>query len=88
MGFAADQLRSAGFHILQAREADTPIAFLDLAAVVYYLRAVPWAVEGFDPVADREALESIHRRIQHDGRLLIRGSHLLLEAVVGTGSAS
>jgi hypothetical protein len=78
---ATSQLRSAGFEILQSGEADTPIAFLDLAAVVYYLRAVSWAGEGFDPASDREALEEIHRRIEVAGELVVRGSHLLLEAI-------
>jgi SAM-dependent methyltransferase len=80
LGFAAAQLQHAGFTVERALEADTPLTFRDLAAVVYYLRAVPWAVDGFDPVDDREALEHIHERIRRDGALTVRGSHMLLDA--------
>jgi hypothetical protein len=35
------------------------MVFTDLAGVIYHLRLVPWAVEGFDPKKDREALQNI-----------------------------
>lgn len=79
--FAVDQLVEAGFRIFRAEEADTPMVFRDLAAVVYYLRLVPWAVDRFDPVADTGALERIHRRIATNGELRIRGSYMLIDAV-------
>jgi SAM-dependent methyltransferase len=79
--FATGQLVDAGFEIERADEADTPMMFSDLAAVVYYLRLVPWAVEGFDPVGDRDALSRINERIHADGELWVRGSHMLIDAV-------
>jgi SAM-dependent methyltransferase len=78
--FAVGQLEEAGFDITRAEEADTPMTFYDLAAVVYYLRMVPWAVENFDPVGDRDTLEHIHRLITDAGALQVRGSHMLLDA--------
>jgi hypothetical protein len=63
-----------------AEEEATPITFSDLAGVVYYLRMVPWEVEGFDAVADEETLRRIHRRIRDEGSLIIRGAHMLIEA--------
>jgi SAM-dependent methyltransferase len=78
--FATRQLFDAGFDITHAEEADTPTSFHDLGAVVYYLRIVPWAVEGFDPVGDRRVLEHLHDRITDEGPLRIRGSHMLLDA--------
>jgi SAM-dependent methyltransferase len=78
--FAVAQLEAARFEIVREEEADTPMTFFDLAAVVYYLRIVPWAVEGFDPVADRAGLERISRLIAEEGRLEVRGSHMLLDA--------
>ncbi len=56
------------------------MTFHDLAAVVYYLRMVPWAVENFDPGGDRDTLEDIHRLITDAGALQVRGSHMLLDA--------
>ena len=78
--FARNQLQEAGFRVSRGEEVDTPMTFLDLAAAVYYLRIVPWAVDGFDPVGDRGALEEIHERLQRDDQLVVRGSHMLLDA--------
>lgn len=80
--FAVNQLVDAGFDIARAEEANTPMTFHDLAVVVYYLRIVPWAVEGFDPVEDRDTLEHIHQLITDAGALQIRGSHMVLDARV------
>jgi SAM-dependent methyltransferase len=78
--FAVGQLTHAAFDVTRAEEADTPMTFHDLGAVVYYLRIVPWAVDGFDPSQDRDTLERIHRTIMDEGSLRIRGSHMLLDA--------
>jgi hypothetical protein len=80
LAFADRQLEDAGFEVINAEEADTPMTFHGLAAVVYYLRMVPWAVEAFDPSRDRDRLDRIHRRILDEGALRIRGSHMLLDA--------
>ena len=78
--FAVGQLVDAGFDIARAEEADTPMSFRDVGAVVYYLRIVRWAVEGFDPTGDRDTLEHIHQLITKAGPLKIRGGHMLLDA--------
>ena len=82
LGFAVGQLAEAGFRITRAEAADTPVVFRDLAAVVYYLRLVPWAVDGFDPIQDRDALVDIERCIRADGELRVCGSQLLIDAIV------
>ena len=78
--FAARQLREAGFEIVRSEEADTPVRFNDLPGVVYYLRAVPWAVPGFDVIRDRGALERIDDALR-EGPVVIRGSHMLIDAI-------
>jgi len=84
LSFAVRQLRAAGFHIDRAEEADTPTVFFDTAAVVYYLKAVPWAVDAFDPSGrDRIALERIHDRLVTEGQLVLRGSSLMIDARAG-----
>ncbi len=82
--FALAQLEEAGFDVTRAEEADTPMTFHDLGAVVYYLRIVPWAVERFDPVGDRDALDRIQTLITDTGALQVRGSHMLLDARTGS----
>jgi len=83
LSFATCQLEGAGFEIERAEVADTPMVFGDLASVVYYLRLVPWAVEGFDPDADGAALEQIRRRFEKQDQLRICGSHMLIDCVRG-----
>ena len=57
--------------------------FGDLAGIVFYLRLVPWAVDGFDPARDRHALERIQRRLETVGEVRVRGSHMLIECAKG-----
>jgi SAM-dependent methyltransferase len=82
LAFAVGQLRDAGFEIVHAEEAQTPMVFTDLAGVIYYLRLVPWAVEAFDPRGDREALQKLADRVATDGELRIRGACMLVDATV------
>lgn len=81
LAFATGQLERAGFVVERAGDADTPMVFRDLPGVVFYLRVVPWAVEGFDPERDRHSLERIERKLARDGELRISGSHMLIDAV-------
>jgi SAM-dependent methyltransferase len=80
LDFAMRQLQDAGFEILRAEEANTPMTFRDLAGVVYYLRLVPWAVEGFDPEADRRSLVQVEETIERDEALVVRGVHMVIDA--------
>jgi hypothetical protein len=57
------------------------MVFGDLAGVIYYLRLVPWAVDGFDPDADGAVLERIQRGLEQYGQLRICGSHMLIDCV-------
>jgi SAM-dependent methyltransferase len=81
LAFATRQLEETGFEIERAEVADTPMVFGDLAGVIYYLRLVPWAVDGFDLDADGAALERIQRGLEQHGQLRICGSHMLIESV-------
>jgi SAM-dependent methyltransferase len=80
LGFAVNQLAREGFEVARAEEADTPLTFFDLPAVVYYLRMAPWAVADFDPDTDRDALDRIYDRLRREERLVVRGCHLLVVA--------
>lgn len=48
---AARQLRDAGLEVLDEREAFSPGRFVDIGAVVMYLRITPWQIDGFDVAA-------------------------------------
>lgn len=74
-------LATAGFQIAGWGEAwiDTRVA--DIGAVVYYLRAIPWQIEGFTVEGYRSRLLAMHRRIQRDGNLVLQSHRFLIEAI-------
>jgi SAM-dependent methyltransferase len=80
LAFVLRQLETTGLDIIRAEEAETPSTFLDVGALVYFLRAVPWVVPGFDVERDREALRVIHAIIGRDGGFDVAGSHMLIAA--------
>ncbi|MDP9311724.1 MAG: class I SAM-dependent methyltransferase [Chloroflexota bacterium] len=78
--FAVEQLEQAGFRVVDRREEFPETVFRDVGAVVYYLRAVPWDVPGFAVQRYRERLVELHRRIEAEGGLRIRGHVFYIEA--------
>ena len=74
-------LRAAGFDVLDAKEELPEAVFRDVGAVVYYLKAIPWQVRGFDPDHYREQLRTIHERIRRDGGLTVHIHRFLVEVV-------
>ncbi len=80
LAFARAQLEEAGFSTVDAIEAQTPVRFLDVGAVVYFLRAILWEIEGFDVERDRDSLLAIHARIEQAGELVFADARFLIEA--------
>jgi len=78
--FAVAQLEEAGFEIVRTDEADATVRFFDVGALVYYLRAIPWIVPGFDVDADRTALHRIHDVIEAEGSFGVGSYRFLIEA--------
>ena len=79
--FGVEQLEQAGFRIVDRREEYPETVFRDIGAVIYYLRAVPWQVPDFAVDRYRDRLLHLHRRIEAEGGLHIRGHFFYLEAV-------
>jgi SAM-dependent methyltransferase len=80
LAFALSQLTTAGLVIRRAVEAETPTRFLDVGAVVYFLRLAPWTVEGFDVAKDERSLRDLHDLIVADGELVLDDARFLIEA--------
>ena len=78
--FAVAQLEQAGFEIVHTDEADATVRFFDVGALVYYLRAIPWIVPGFDVDADRAVLHRIHDAIESEGSFGVGSYRFLIEA--------
>jgi SAM-dependent methyltransferase len=63
----SELLVDAGFEILESKSEQVDYEFADIGAVVFYLNATPWQVEGFSVASDRERLFVLHQRIEAEG---------------------
>ncbi|MGH9226122.1 MAG: SAM-dependent methyltransferase [Acidimicrobiales bacterium] len=76
-----DRLLDAGFVLLDYREELTRILYLDIAAVVFALRMVPWTVGEFRLDDHRSRLFELHRQIARDGPLVTASTGVYAHAV-------
>jgi SAM-dependent methyltransferase len=72
---------AAGLDVRELRACALRVEFFDVAAVVYFLRKVPWTVPGFTPEAYRDRLRALHEVIERDGMFVSTAQRLLVEAV-------
>jgi SAM-dependent methyltransferase len=77
---AADAARAAGLVVVDLRHATLRVEFTDVAAVVYFLRKVPWTVPGFSVDTYHDRLVALHDRIETDGRFVAHARRFLIEA--------
>jgi SAM-dependent methyltransferase len=77
---AVHELEEAGLRIVYAREEFPETLFVDVGAVAYYLKAIPWQIDGFSVDEYREPLWALHQTIQADGGLLVTSHRFLVEA--------
>lgn len=76
---AVEQVSAAGLEVVAARTGEERQRFHDVGAVVYYLRAVGWAILGLDVEACMPALRRLHERMQQEP-LVVHQRRFLLEA--------
>ena len=76
----AEEIASAGFVIQDKAEATYSDEFLDIGALVYYLRAIPWEVPGFSVDRHREQLKEIYLEIQRKGSFRVTTHRFLVLA--------
>lgn len=77
---AVREAQQAGLQIVDLRRESLETVFFDLAAVVHFLRKVPWTVPGFTIERYRDRLAELHRQIEHDGRFVAHAQRFLIEA--------
>jgi SAM-dependent methyltransferase len=77
---AARGLRQAGLEIMQRLEEFPAAVFDDIGAVVYYLKAIPWQIEGFHPDTAMERLAAVHELIEREGPLVVLCHRFFIEA--------
>ena len=83
LDFYLPKLEAAGLSIETAEEWLGRLIFLDVGAVVYYLKAVPWLVQGFSVDTHTEHLLRLQGRLEREGELVFEARKMLIEAREG-----
>lgn len=74
------QLQAAGFSIVNVEEWSGALTFLDVGAIVYYLKAVPWLVPGFSVDSHLPYLLTLQTQIEAQGTLTFSARKYIIEA--------
>jgi SAM-dependent methyltransferase len=74
------RLGSAGMKIVDLREWSGYLAFTDVGAIVYYLKAVPWLVPGFSVDSHLIYLIQMQERLENGKQLIFTARKYLIEA--------
>jgi SAM-dependent methyltransferase len=77
---ATTQLEEAGLHVFATESGAATTTFADAGAFAYWLRAIPWLIEGFSILAFASELASLEQRLAADGPLSIEQPVFLVEA--------
>jgi hypothetical protein len=56
------------------------MSFIDVGALVYYLKAAPWVVDGFSVETHSKDLLSLQQRLEKGGTLTFGVRRYLIEA--------
>lgn len=76
-----EDLVALGCEIKRSEAWRGPVTFHDVGALVYFLKAIPWVVEGIEVERSRDVLERLHRELQAGRPLEFTYSRFLIEAV-------
>jgi len=74
------RLKSAGLTIIDKQEWTGHLAFTDVGAIVYYLKAVPWLVPGFSVKSHLNYLITLQERLEAGKALAFTARKYLIEA--------
>jgi SAM-dependent methyltransferase len=71
---------AAGLEVVDLRAQSLRMEFLDIGAVVYFLRKVIWMVPGFTVARYEGRLRAMHERIEAEGAFVTHSTRCLVEA--------
>jgi SAM-dependent methyltransferase len=77
---ALNQLQSAGFEILDYKEAFPRTVFKDIGAVVFYLKIITWQIADFSVERYFSRLFEMHQMIQGQGQFITHSHRFFLLA--------
>jgi SAM-dependent methyltransferase len=81
LDYAVQELMDAGFRVIKKSEEFPETVFLDIGAVVFYLKAIPWQIPDFNVEKYHNQLLEIHNSIQQTGGLIVKSHRFYIEAV-------
>jgi len=79
-GALAKEVASAGLRVQDQRDTEYDESFLDVGALVWYLRFAPWQVPGFAVLRFRRDLERIHEDIGRTDGFKVSAHRMLVIA--------
>jgi hypothetical protein len=74
------RLKAAGLTIVDLREWSGHLAFTDVGAIVYYLKAVPWLVQDFSVASHLKYLFHLQDQLEAGKELIFTARKYLIEA--------
>ncbi|GIP34474.1 methyltransferase domain-containing protein [Paenibacillus sp. J2TS4] len=80
LNVAMEELKENGFRVTEGREEYPVQRFYDIGALVYYLKAIPWQVPGFEPELYLDKLYEIHGIIQKQGYFDVYQHRFIIKA--------
>lgn len=78
--FYLPQMEAAGLTIRDLREWSGKMAFIDVGSLVYYLTAVPWAVQDFSVETHADYLIRLQQKVESGEELSFTARRYLIEA--------
>jgi hypothetical protein len=80
LDYTASRLQAAGLEIVAAEDWAGSFSFTDVAAIVYYLKAIPWLVDGFSVETHLAYLLALQDRLERGEGLVFEARKYLVEA--------
>lgn len=80
LDYALQELLQGGFQVIDQREEKPETAFLDIGALVFYLKVISWQVADFSVEKYADKLAVIHDQIQQQGKFVVKSHRFLIEA--------
>jgi len=78
--YAKDKLIKAGFKIEKATKWSGKKEFKDVGAIVYFLKAVPWTVKGFNVDKYLSNLQKLQKKLDSGQKLIFTIKRFLIKA--------
>ena len=74
------EIQDGGLVLKQAEEWRGNMEFMDVGAIAYFIKAIPWQVPGFDIDRDIHYLEKLHHKLESGERLVFTQVRFLFQA--------